>query len=329
MEESMYPKPTISCEKGFSLVELSIVLVIVGLLISAGVGIMNSVNKSSKIAKEKANLEIIKNSLITYAFSHGRLPCPDTNGDGSENCPTSNCGNSPCGLPYVDLSISTVDKDTWSIPYGYDVTDLLTTTNSKNLCSTLYQLDNLYSWYGSPAGAACGTSNLVCVTDITDGDNGNIDSSGQGYYLAAYACSGGEDHVFGAKNSRDGRREYEMSSNAYDTTVNRDDMVSELSFGEMSEKICNNKNTTIDVGMSSGLVWYSDNDGCLVAEGLSAATVSLGQTVHYNNGTSDGCTGQVAFDALARCDTNSAFFAIPNCTTGASTFDGTVNLTIP
>ncbi len=321
----MYSKQKKSCEKGFSLIELSIVLVIVGLLMSAGVGIMNSVSKTSKIAKEKANVAIIKNSLISYAFSHGRLPCPDTNGDGSENCPTSNCANPPCGLPFIDLSISSVNKDTWSLPYGYDVTDILTTTNSNSLCSILYQLNNLYSWYGNPANAPCGTNDLVCVTDTTDGDNGSISAAGQGYYLAAYTCSGGEDHVFGGKNSRDGRREYEMSSNPFDKTVNRDDLTGELSFGELSAKICNNKNTTVDVIMDSGMVWYSDNDGCLVADGLNRATVVLGQTIHYNNGSSDGCTGQIKFEDLAKCDAN---IVISNCA-GGSSFDGTVNLTIP
>jgi len=325
----MYPKQTISYEKGFSLIELSIVLVIVGLLMSAGVGIMNSVSKTSKIAKEKANLTIIKNSLITYAFSHGRLPCSDTNGDGSENCPASNCANPPCGLPFIDLSISSVNKDTWSLPYGYDVTDILTTTNSKNLCLALYQLENVYSWLPSPAtNVACGSSNLVCVTDTTDGDDGRIGSSGKGYYLAAYTISGGEDHMFGAKNRHDSRREYEMSANPFDTTVNRDDLAGELSFGEIFAKLCNSKNTTIDVIMTSGLVWYSDNEGCKVADGLNGVTVSSGQVIHYNNGSSDGCTGQVGFEDLAKCDVDDTTFAVPNCTTG-TTFDGVVNLTIP
>lgn len=325
----MYPKQMCSCEKGFSLIELSIVLIIVGLLMSAGVGIMNSVSKTSKIAKEKANMGIIKNSLIAYAFSHGRLPCPDTNGDGSENCPTSNCTNPPCGLPFIDLSLSSVNIDTWSLPYGYDGTDILTTTHAKNLCSTLYQLSNLYSWFGNPANAACGSSDLVCVTDITDGDDGRIGASGQGYYLAAYVCSGGEDHMFGAKNRRDGRREYEMSSNPFDTTVNRDDLTGELSFGQMSAKICNDKNTTLDVIMDSGKVWYSDNGGCIVVDGLTTATVAVGQTIHYSDGTSDGCTGQAGFEDLAKCDVDTATFAIPNCTTGAKPFDGVVNFTIP
>ncbi|HIP82801.1 MAG TPA: type II secretion system protein, partial [Desulfocapsa sulfexigens] len=253
MGEAMCPNQTISREKGFSLIEISMVLVIVGLLMSAGVGIMISVNKTSKIAKEKANMTIIKNSLISYAFSRGRLPCPDTNGDGSEDCPTSNCANPPCGLPFKDLNISSVNTDTWSLPYGYDVTDILTTTDSDNLCLTLYQLDNYYSWSGS-LDKTCGASKLVCVTDTTDGDDdGRIGADGKGYYLAAYALSGGEDRVFGGKNSNTDR-EYEMSSNPYVDAV-RDDLTGELSFGEMLAKICNDQNTSIEVTVTGGKIW--------------------------------------------------------------------------
>jgi len=114
----MSPKKTVLCQKGFSLIELSIVLVVMGLLMTAGVGLMRSVHKSSKLAKEKANIQIINNSLISYAASHGRLPCPDIDGDGSGDRPTSNCSpcaNLPCGLPYIDLNISSVSRDTCKV----------------------------------------------------------------------------------------------------------------------------------------------------------------------------------------------------------------------
>jgi prepilin-type N-terminal cleavage/methylation domain-containing protein len=334
----MSPKKTVLCQKGFSLIELSIVLVVMGLLMTAGVGLMRSTMKTSKMAKEKANIQIIKNSLISYAFSHGRLPCPDIDGDGSgdrvgnnpgNNC--SPCAEPPCDLPFIDLNISSVSKDTWSLPYGYDVTDILTRTDSNNLCLTLYQLSKLYIWHGRPANAACGTSDLVCVTNTTDADNGSIDTAGQGYYLAAYVLSGGEDHVFGGKNSNDDR-EYEMSSNPYNVDANRDDLVGELSFGEMMAKICNDKNTTINVIMDSGMVWYSDNTDCLVDDGLDRATVVLGQTVYYNDGNNDGCTESIAFEDLAKCDIDDiddAFFDIPNCKTGTKNFDGIVSMSIP
>ncbi len=307
----MYRKPKKSCEKGFSLIELSIVLVIVGLLMSAGVGMMKNMREMSRISKEKSNLAMIKNSLVSYALSRGKLP-------------SKNCATPPCELPYVELNLSSVSKDTNGLPYGYDVTDRLTQTNSGILCSILFELDNYYTWLGSPANAGCGGSDLVCVTNTTDVDNGNIGTAGQGYYLAAYIVSRGEDKVFGAKNSN-GDREYEMSSNPYDSTVGRDDLVIELSFGELSANICNAQNTKIEVTiLGGGKVWYSDSDGCL-SGGLDTATASLGKKVYYNNGMSNSCDYQISFVDLAKCD---AGLGVSNCASG-TTFDGQVDIVIP
>lgn len=309
--------------KGFSLIELSFVLIIAGLLISVGVGVMNSLTKRSKMAREKAAIETIKNSLISYGLSHGRLPCPDTDSDGAENCPVSNCGAPPCNLPYIDLSLSAADKDTWSLPYSYDVTDILTTTDSKNFCVTLYQLSNLYDWYGSPAGASCGGSNMACVTDITDGDNGMIDSQGKGYYLAAHISSGGEDYVQGGKNIRDGRREYEMVSNPYDITVGRDDMVGELSFGDLSGKLCTAQNTAIEVTITAGEVWLDSSGGCAATTGLTnTINVLLGQTLYYKA----GCTESDTFEQLARCELSPALYTGTNSCAAGTALDGKVGV---
>lgn len=308
MENLMYLKLKTSCEKGFSLIELSIVLVIVGLLMSAGVGIMTSVSKTSKKAKEKANLGIIKNSLISYALSRGKLP-------------DKNCTTPPCELPFMDLNLSSVSKDTWSLPYGYDVTDILTTTNSDNLCSTLYQLNNLLNdeWYGGLANAPCETSGRVCVTNIQDDDNGRIDIAGRGYYLAAYIVSGGEDKTFGAKNKRDIRREYEMSSNPYDIDVGRDDLVGELSFGDLSAQLCTASNTKLSITITNGEVWLDNSGGCAPGTGVNTSIdVLLGQTLYLTS----GCTDGNSFEELARCNWDRLLYGgTNNCVVGTP-FDG-------
>lgn len=314
----MYPKQTILCEKGFSLIELSIVLVIVGLLMSAGVGIMNSVSKTSKIAKEKANITMIKNALISHAFSHGRLP-------DKINC--SPPDSELCELPLMALNLSSVSKDTWSLPYGYDVTDRLTSTSSDNFCSTLYQLNNYKSWLVEDSWPLDCAPNFVCVTKNGDpdvnkndtNDNGTIDSDNKGYYLAAYVVSRGEDKKFGAKNDNKDR-EYEMSSNPYNKDDDRDDLVGELSFGEIIAKICNDKNTTIVVESSGKLGIDSlscDNSVAVPPPNINDVTVSLRGSVFYG----DTCK-QMSFKNLAKCD---AGFSVTDCTTG-NLYDEKVNL---
>ncbi|MBL4904193.1 MAG: type II secretion system protein [Desulfocapsa sp.] len=330
----MSPKKTVLCQKGFSLIELSIVLVVMGLLMTAGVGLMRSTMKTSKMAKEKANIAMIKNSLISYAASHGRLPCPDIDGDGSgdrDTLPSTSCKrptpySPPYGLPYIDLNISSVSKDAWSRPYGYDADTYLTIADSSNLCSTLYQLSKTKRWLeDADYPRTCGARYHVCVTNTSDVDNGRID--GVGYYLAAYVLSGGENKEFTGKNDNTDR-EYEMSSNPYvadDEGVvepPRDDLVGELSFGEMKAKICNANNTTIKIGSVDGGDFFHDNT-CISNEVSRGDRVALGKFVYIKKPPPSGeCSQIFTFDQLANCD---AGFPVTDCNNGAW-YDGEVEL---
>lgn len=310
-------------QAGFSLVEMSVVLLIVGLLLTVGATVMKTFLQSSKISKEKATIIATKNALTTYALTRGRLPCPDTNSDGRENCPVSSCAASPCTLPYIDLNLSTSSKDTWSLPYHYDVTDILTTSNSRTMCRIAYQVSNLYEWLGSPVNANCGASDLVCVTSVADADNGNIGTSATGYYIAAFIATRGEDRLLGGKNSADGRREYEMSSNAYDTTVGRDDLIGELSFAAIIDKVCTPGNTTMDVTITNGEVWLDNSGGCVATTGLTGTiTVGLGQRLYYKT----GCTEDDSFEELARCDLSTAAYNGSNSCVVGTPLNGVVSI---
>lgn len=294
-------------EKGFSLVELSLVLVIVGLIISVGVGVMNSLSKKSKITREKANLRAIKNSLTSYALSRGTLPA----------------ANPPGELPYLELNLSSAQKDTWGLPYRYDVSNILTTTNSQNFCVTLYQLDNVYGWYGQPPNVPCNVSNLVCVTDTSDTSNdGRIASATQGYFIGAYISSRGEDKISGGKNSNS-NREYEMSSNPMDVTIGRDDLVQEISFSDLSANVCNAQTTAIEINITNGEAWLDNSTGCLVGTGFTGTVILRhGQTIYYQT----GCTGSETFEQLARCNVSGAMYTGSNSCNVGTSFDGKVSI---
>ena len=77
--------------RGFTLVELTIVLVIVALL-TGGLMIAVGVQSEQRARSETQNLLLeAREALLGYAASHSALdghpylPCPDTNGDGLEN----------------------------------------------------------------------------------------------------------------------------------------------------------------------------------------------------------------------------------------------------
>lgn len=61
---------------GFSLIELSIVLVIIMSVLTLGMGALNSLMTSSAYSETKARQARIKEALIAYYGAHKRLPCP-------------------------------------------------------------------------------------------------------------------------------------------------------------------------------------------------------------------------------------------------------------
>jgi prepilin-type N-terminal cleavage/methylation domain-containing protein len=112
-------KPTLlNSNKGFTLVEIAIVLVIFGLLISAFLAPLSAQRDLNDYGKARADLDIIKEALYGYAIINGRLPCPtiQTNpaaaGYGEE---ASNCA-APASegyLPWKSLGLREIDS--WGV----------------------------------------------------------------------------------------------------------------------------------------------------------------------------------------------------------------------
>jgi prepilin-type N-terminal cleavage/methylation domain-containing protein len=61
---------------GFTLVEVAIVLVIVGLLLAGGLSFFTAQAESQKLSEGRAQLAEIKESLLGFAVQRGYLPCP-------------------------------------------------------------------------------------------------------------------------------------------------------------------------------------------------------------------------------------------------------------
>jgi len=73
-------------EKGFSLVELLIVIGIIGILATIVIMNMRGSETGAKETKLKANLNILRQALVAYHSDHGFFPCTtnDHNNGGSE-----------------------------------------------------------------------------------------------------------------------------------------------------------------------------------------------------------------------------------------------------
>lgn len=109
--------------QGFSLVEIAIVLVIVGLLLGTFIGSFTGRIDATRRDNTKKELIDIKQALTGFAFTNGHLPCPDTNvpPDGLENNNRVAGVCNPAGavgvLPWITLGLGSADA--WDTRYRY------------------------------------------------------------------------------------------------------------------------------------------------------------------------------------------------------------------
>jgi prepilin-type N-terminal cleavage/methylation domain-containing protein len=62
--------------KGFTLVEVSIVMIIVGLMIAAGMAFQNSIMIKERASSTKTRIAAVENAIDAYVANAGTLPCP-------------------------------------------------------------------------------------------------------------------------------------------------------------------------------------------------------------------------------------------------------------
>lgn len=117
---------------GFTLVELAIVLVIVGLLLSMFLAPLTAQREIRGRAETQVLLEQTREALIGYAVVNRHLPCSDTDAipDGIENRNAGgDCVNDEGMLPWNTLGIERVDAWNHYFRYRADATF----TNSSTL----------------------------------------------------------------------------------------------------------------------------------------------------------------------------------------------------
>lgn len=104
---------------GFTLIETAIVIGIIGLLLSAMLPTLSTRYELTRLRQARADLAQAEEALYGFALTHGRLPCPDTVGDGVEDRESGSCRAEEGVLPSADLGVSRVDP--WGNDYRYRV----------------------------------------------------------------------------------------------------------------------------------------------------------------------------------------------------------------
>ena len=117
--------------KGFSLVELTIVLVIVGLLTSGLLLGIAAQRNAADTSDARRQLETIREALIGYAMANGRLPCPAIATLPSGDANAGIAASPPCEtsaqhgvLPWATLGLPEVDP--WGNRYTYSASSTFT-----------------------------------------------------------------------------------------------------------------------------------------------------------------------------------------------------------
>jgi len=305
----------LTAHQGFSLIELSIVLIIIGLIMTAGVTIFRSSILSTRLSTTKTNLDNIKTSVISFAMAYGRLPCSDTvappNNQGiSASDPATcgtlcscNCANPPCYVPFQTLKLQLPGgKDSFSNVFFYDISydnvgaqGGLTNTTTDTFCGVLYE------YMAQPPVPPVPAQPMPYVTN----------PGGQGYGVAAVIISETPiDNVFSVQPppplpSLTGKnavphgvavaRQYEMASAANGLAYG--DLVAELTYSELYNKVCTMQKTKIRIQNYSGVnLWATVNDtGCVPVQGTPAVgfiDILQGTTIKfYNNGSCTAICG--------------------------------------
>lgn len=142
--------------RGFTLIELAIVLVIVTILIGGLAVPLSAQIQARRIAETQRTLSDAREALIGYAMTHTNasgqpyLPCPNRNGDGKEGTREldDRCIETEGYLPWVTLG--TAAQDAWGNRLLYSVTEAFAKKNTglqngdlgdRKICSTSSSAD--------------------------------------------------------------------------------------------------------------------------------------------------------------------------------------------
>lgn len=158
-------------QQGFTLAELAVVLVIVGLLLGGLLIPLSTQQDIQRRAETTKALEETIEALIGYAVVNGRLPCPAISAtNGAEDRSGGGACNKRYGfIPWVTLSSPKIDG--WGRLIGYSVTNAF--SNSTTPFSLTSSAD-ITLWTRDSAGTLTQLSNANAIPAVvfSNGKNG-------------------------------------------------------------------------------------------------------------------------------------------------------------
>lgn len=150
--------PGMNAVRGFSLIEMAVVLFVITLLIGSILVPLATQVEQRQVSETQKTLEEIKEALLGFAAAQGYLPCPDrtsggtggandTANDGVEDYAAGNCTapNGEGNVPWATLGVASADV--WGNRFRYEVAPAfarrapaavfgLSSTSSLGVCTT-------------------------------------------------------------------------------------------------------------------------------------------------------------------------------------------------
>lgn len=130
-----------SRQRGLTLIEMAVVLMILGFIVAGLLGPVDTQLEARDRRETLAQLERARDALYGYAVTRGRLPCPDSDGDGlpnpafdPANAASASCDVADGFLPWAELGVP--PGDAWSNRLRYRVrSPAYTWPDSDGLCN--------------------------------------------------------------------------------------------------------------------------------------------------------------------------------------------------
>lgn len=196
-----------SAARGFTLVELAVILLIVGLILGSMMFTLSAQVEQSNRAETLRRLESAKELLLAFAIVNGRLPCPATAASAGQEAPPGGgtCTSSYGGfLPAMTIGFQPQDSqfyavDAWGNPIRYAVSPTTWNAAAGRFTTQHVPLPNPGAWsiattpndlivcsvtQAIPPGTACapGTavtnSAIVAAIVFSTGKNGALGPQG-------------------------------------------------------------------------------------------------------------------------------------------------------
>ncbi|MDJ0778498.1 MAG: type II secretion system protein [Gammaproteobacteria bacterium] len=176
----MYP-PNYKRRRGFTLVEVAIVLLIVAIILGYSVALFPVQQRLKQYRSAEAEMDRIVEQLVAFAQVNGRLPCPDTGAgaltpDGLEDIdagPPVSCTAFFGFVPARTLGMNGnfdaagVMLDPWGAGYGYAVSDIDSGLNTNKILVTANEIRTQGIAAVQPDLFIC-TDNTNAVANETD-----------------------------------------------------------------------------------------------------------------------------------------------------------------